>query len=59
MNDVNFTLTNWFSNIVITRNNVLSMYKTLDEDSDGNNIKFGCNKAICIIRNELVNSYCV
>jgi len=56
MSEINVTLTNWLTNTIITRNNVLSMYKTLDENSNGNNIEFGCTKPICTIRNELVNN---
>jgi len=59
ISDINVTLTDWLTNTIITRNNVLSMYKTLDENSNGNNIEFGCNNAICTIRNELVNNYYV
>jgi len=59
MGDVNFALTNWLSKIVTTRNNVLLMYKTLDENSNENNITFVCTKEICTKINELVNNYCL
>ncbi|XP_016658766.1 E3 ubiquitin-protein ligase SHPRH-like [Acyrthosiphon pisum] len=52
ISDINVTLTDWLTNIIITRNKVLSMYKTLDINSNGNNIKFGCTTAICTIRNQ-------
>lgn len=59
MSDVNVTLTKWLTDTIITRNNVLLIYKTLNEKSNGNNIEFGCTKAICTMRNELVDNYYV
>lgn len=57
MTDINSTLTNWLTDIITTRNNVLFMYIKLDKISNKNNIEFGCAKAICTIWNELVNNY--
>ncbi|XP_022167343.1 E3 ubiquitin-protein ligase SHPRH-like [Myzus persicae] len=52
LDDVNFTLTNWLTDTITTRNSLVSTYRTLDRNSRGNIVEYCCAKAFCTTGNE-------